>query len=141
MPDTGLRRLPSREFAINTAWCTAAAIAADLIAWLQLLALQGELALADRSGCATACCTPPPDSPTDNAAAGYAYRRRGHGPTRSPPHSAASRPSRPPRAPGPPPPPPATDGPSPRPPDRTIDTEQYAPAGSAQFSRTMIDQG
>jgi Transposase DDE domain group 1 len=42
--DTGLRRLPSREFAINQAWCTAAAIATDLIAWLQILALTGELA-------------------------------------------------------------------------------------------------
>ena len=45
--DTGLRRLPSREFAINAAWCTAAAIAADLIAWLQLLALDGDLAKAE----------------------------------------------------------------------------------------------
>ena len=45
--DTGLGRLPSREFAINQAWCTAAAIAADLIAWLQLVALDGELALAE----------------------------------------------------------------------------------------------
>ncbi|GAB3808118.1 IS1380-like element ISMsm3 family transposase [Micromonospora zhanjiangensis] len=42
--DTGLRRLPSREFAINQAWCTLAAIAADLIAWLQILALTGDLA-------------------------------------------------------------------------------------------------
>jgi hypothetical protein len=45
--DTGLRRLPSREFAINQAWCVAAAIATDLIAWLQLVALDGELALAE----------------------------------------------------------------------------------------------
>jgi len=45
--DTGLRRLPSREFAINQAWCTAAAIACDLIAWLQILALHGELATAE----------------------------------------------------------------------------------------------
>ena len=45
--DTGLRRLPSREFAINAAWCLAAAIAADLIAWLQLAALDGDLALAE----------------------------------------------------------------------------------------------
>jgi hypothetical protein len=45
--DTGLGRLPSREFAINHAWCALAAIAADLIAWLQLLALQGELAAAE----------------------------------------------------------------------------------------------
>ena len=43
----GLRRLPSREFAINPAWCIAAAIAADLIAWLQLYALDGELATAE----------------------------------------------------------------------------------------------
>jgi len=45
--DAGLRRLPSREFAINQAWCIAAAIAADLIAWLQIHALRGELAEAE----------------------------------------------------------------------------------------------
>jgi Transposase DDE domain group 1 len=45
--DTGLRRLPSREFAINQAWCVAAAIAADLIAWLQIHALDGDLAKAE----------------------------------------------------------------------------------------------
>ncbi|WP_343898431.1 transposase, partial [Micromonospora gifhornensis] len=45
--DTGLGRLPSREFAINQAWCTAAAIAADLIAWLQLIGLDGDLAKAE----------------------------------------------------------------------------------------------
>jgi hypothetical protein len=45
--DTGLGRLPSREFAINAAWCAAAAIAADLIAWLQILALDGDLARAE----------------------------------------------------------------------------------------------
>lgn len=45
--DTGLGRLPSREFAINAAWCLAAAVAADLVAWLQLLALAGDLANAE----------------------------------------------------------------------------------------------
>jgi hypothetical protein len=45
--DTGLRRLPSREFAINQACCTAAAIATDLTAWLQLLALRGDLGTAE----------------------------------------------------------------------------------------------
>ena len=45
--DTGLGRLPSREFAINAAWCTLAAIACDLIAWLQLIGLDGDLALAE----------------------------------------------------------------------------------------------
>lgn len=45
--DTGLGRLPSREFAINAAWCIIAAIAVDLIRWLQLLGLSGDLALAE----------------------------------------------------------------------------------------------
>lgn len=37
--DTGLGRLPSREYGINQAWLAAVAIAADLTAWLRLLAL------------------------------------------------------------------------------------------------------
>jgi hypothetical protein len=37
--DTGLGRLPSREFTINQAWVQIAAVAADLTCWLQLLAL------------------------------------------------------------------------------------------------------
>jgi hypothetical protein len=45
--DSGLGRFPSRDFAINTAWLTAVAIAADLVAWLQLLALTGPLATAE----------------------------------------------------------------------------------------------
>jgi hypothetical protein len=42
--DTGLGRFPSREYAINQVWVQLAAIAADLIAWLRLLALTGDLA-------------------------------------------------------------------------------------------------
>ncbi|MBC7307623.1 MAG: transposase, partial [Dietzia sp.] len=42
--DTGLGRLPSREYAINTAWLATVAIAADLISWLRLLALPEKLA-------------------------------------------------------------------------------------------------
>ena len=45
--DTGLGRFPSREWAINSAWVQLAAIATDLIAWLQLLALDGDLARAE----------------------------------------------------------------------------------------------
>jgi len=41
--DTGLGRLPSREFGINQAWLAAVAIAADLTAWLRLLALPDSL--------------------------------------------------------------------------------------------------
>ena len=40
--DSGLGRLPSRKYAINQAWVQLAAVAADLIAWLQLLALDGD---------------------------------------------------------------------------------------------------
>jgi hypothetical protein len=44
---TGLRHLPSRGYAVNTAWCQAASIACDLLAWLRLLALDGDLAKAE----------------------------------------------------------------------------------------------
>jgi len=37
--DTGLGRFPSREFTINQAWTMVTTLAADLIAWLRLLAL------------------------------------------------------------------------------------------------------
>jgi hypothetical protein len=37
--DTGLSRFPSREYGINQAWLTVVAIAADLTAWLRLIAL------------------------------------------------------------------------------------------------------
>jgi hypothetical protein len=42
--DSGLGRFPSREFKINEAWTQLAAIAADLVAWLRLLALTGDAA-------------------------------------------------------------------------------------------------
>jgi hypothetical protein len=41
--DSGIGRFPSREYAINQAWTVAASIAADLIAWLRLLALPPRL--------------------------------------------------------------------------------------------------
>ncbi|MBC7307630.1 MAG: IS1380 family transposase [Dietzia sp.] len=40
--DSGLGRLPSRQFAINSTWLMLTAIAADLIAWTRLLALTGD---------------------------------------------------------------------------------------------------
>ena len=45
--DTGLNRFPSREYGINTAWLTMVAIAADLTAWLRLLALPEALKTCD----------------------------------------------------------------------------------------------
>jgi hypothetical protein len=44
---TGIGRLPSQSLAINGAWLTASLIAATLIAWLQLIALDGDLARAE----------------------------------------------------------------------------------------------
>ncbi len=41
--DTGLGRFPSREYAINHAWLTVVQVAADLLAWLRLLALPDAL--------------------------------------------------------------------------------------------------
>jgi len=41
--DSGIGRFPSREYDINTAWTLAASVAADLIAWLRLLALPAAL--------------------------------------------------------------------------------------------------
>jgi hypothetical protein len=45
--DTGLRNLPSDNFAINAAWLATVLIAQDLIAWTQQLCLDGELARAE----------------------------------------------------------------------------------------------
>jgi hypothetical protein len=42
-----LTRLPSFKFALNQAWCTLLALAMDLLAWLQLLALDGKLTRAE----------------------------------------------------------------------------------------------
>jgi hypothetical protein len=41
--DSGLGRFPSREFTINQAWLRAVTLAADLTAWLRLLALPDSL--------------------------------------------------------------------------------------------------
>jgi hypothetical protein len=43
--DTGLRRFPSRELAINQAWLTLVQVAADLTAWTRLLGCVGDAAV------------------------------------------------------------------------------------------------
>jgi hypothetical protein len=45
--DTGFGRFPSRVFAINQAWLELALTGIDLLAWTQLLLLDGELAVAE----------------------------------------------------------------------------------------------
>lgn len=47
LKDTGLRNLPSADFAINQAWLTTALIAHDLLAWTRMICLDGELARAE----------------------------------------------------------------------------------------------
>jgi hypothetical protein len=44
---TGLENLPFREFDHNAVWLELSLIAQDLIAWTQLLALDGELAICE----------------------------------------------------------------------------------------------
>lgn len=45
--DTGIGRFPSHDYKFNQAWLTAAMIAQILLAWLKLLALDGDLAKAE----------------------------------------------------------------------------------------------
>jgi hypothetical protein len=45
--DCGIGRFPSHDFAINSAWLAAALIAATLLAWLRLVALDGDLTRAE----------------------------------------------------------------------------------------------
>jgi hypothetical protein len=45
--DTGIGRFPSHDFTLNQAWLTAAMTAQILLAWLKLLALDGDLARAE----------------------------------------------------------------------------------------------
>ena len=54
--------LPGYALAFDQAWCTTVAIAADLLAWLRLLALDHhqQLRKATPPPCAAPCSTPPP---------------------------------------------------------------------------------
>jgi hypothetical protein len=45
--DCGIGHFPSHDFAINSAWLAAALVAATLLAWLRLLALDGDLSRAE----------------------------------------------------------------------------------------------
>jgi hypothetical protein len=47
LKDTGLRNLPSADFAINHAWLVTALIAHDLLAWTRRICLTGSLARAE----------------------------------------------------------------------------------------------
>jgi len=44
---TGLRRMPSKLWDINAAWCQVVTLAVDLLTWLRHLTLDGDLARAE----------------------------------------------------------------------------------------------
>jgi hypothetical protein len=50
--DTGLRNLPLKGFAQNQLWCEIVALACELLAWMQMLALAGPARRWDRNGSA-----------------------------------------------------------------------------------------
>ena len=93
--DTGLRNLPLKGFAQNQLWCEITALACELLAWTQMLALTGTarrwepkrlrlrlFSVAGRSSAAAATC-------------GSASPSAGPGPPRSPPQPPACKPSPP----------------------------------------------
>ena len=53
--DCGIGRFPSHDFAMNSAWLAAALIAAALLSWLRLIALNGDLAKAEPKTLRPAC--------------------------------------------------------------------------------------
>ena len=69
--DTGLTNLPLHGFAQNQIWCAIVALAVDLTAWMQLLALDRRTtpAAGNPNGSATACSPSPPPWPAPPAAA------------------------------------------------------------------------
>ena len=71
--DSGLGRFPSREFAINQAWLQVVTLAADLTAWLRLLALPDDPQDVRAEGAALPAAARPrpphPRRPTTTAAA------------------------------------------------------------------------
>jgi hypothetical protein len=54
-----MRNLPFAAFCHNRVWLELSLIAQELLAWLRSLCLDGEPALAEPSGCASASCTSP----------------------------------------------------------------------------------
>jgi hypothetical protein len=87
---TGFGRFPSRDFNVNAAWLELSPTAIDLLAWIRVLLLDGDVAAPSRKSSATGCCTSPPASPAAAAACVCGYRKPGRGKTNSPPPSIAS---------------------------------------------------
>jgi hypothetical protein len=78
--DTGLRRLPSREFAINQAGAPPPPSPSTSSAGSSSSVWTATWPSPSPNGCATGSCTPRPASCAGNAAAGYASHQPGRGP-------------------------------------------------------------
>jgi hypothetical protein len=82
--DTGIGRFPSHGFTFNQAWLTAAMTGQILLAWLKLIALDGDLATAEPRTLRSASCTLPLASCTAAADDDGRSPRTGPGSRRSP---------------------------------------------------------
>ena len=86
--DTGLRNLPLKGFAQNQVWCEIVALACELLAWTQMLALTGtarrwepkrlRLRLFAVAGRLASRRPPPAAPPRRTLALGRRHHRRGH---------------------------------------------------------------
>jgi hypothetical protein len=56
--DTSLRNLPLHGFAQNQIWCELVAMACELTAWMQMLALDGPARAGNPNACACGCSPP-----------------------------------------------------------------------------------
>ena len=93
--DTGLRNLPLKGFAQNQLWCEITALACELLAWTQMLALTGTAAAGSPNASGCACSRSPGASSAAAATCGSASPSAGPGPPRSPPQPPACKPSPP----------------------------------------------
>ena len=97
LKDTGLRNLPLHDFAANQIWLELVALAADLLAWTQHLALDRHRGPTPgpKTPTATALLSCRPASCAPAAANGSDYHAAGPGTITCSPHSPGSTPSRP----------------------------------------------
>ena len=91
--DTGLRNLPLHGYAQNKIWCEIVALACELLAWTQMLALTGPGPPLGTQAAPAADLLPPPGASSAAAGAcGSASLPDGPGPPTSPPESPAPGP-------------------------------------------------
>ena len=93
--DTGLRNLPLHGFDQNQIWCELVAMASELLAWMQMLALDGPARAWEPKRLRLACSPPPGASSAAAAEPGCASLRPGPGRPSSPPRSPACKHSHP----------------------------------------------